>query len=93
MSAKDLTRMMLSGKKEDVMRYLRSLPPDESTRLRKKLLFNIDQMQRKATEIRGTKKARSPSPPSNEPKKTVKELNSSSDSVRFARDLKSYLDC
>lgn len=80
MSVKELTRMMVSGKKAEVLKYLRSVPPDVSTEIRKKLLYSIDQVQKKATEIRKTRKPK-PKSPSGESKSSLREFHSSNDIV------------
>ena len=44
---KDLMKMMVKGEKVEVLKYLRSMPSDESSCMRKKLLRGLELMQKK----------------------------------------------
>jgi hypothetical protein len=45
LSSKELMKMMVRGEKVEVLKYLRSLSPDESAAMRRKLLHGLDVMQ------------------------------------------------
>lgn len=71
MGSKELTKMMLRGQKVEVLKYLRSLPPGESSAMRRKLLEKIENMKNKRysrtsseSESSGSEKLASNSPSS-----------------------------
>lgn len=72
----------MMGKKVEVLKYLRTLPHEESAKMRKKLLHNIENIQNRVAVIRN-KKSISRSSSSESRKRQSHEGSSQNESVRI----------